>query len=69
MCQRLKRDPRTMHIPVIFLTAKADVEDEKKGLELGAVDYITKPVDYEGFANAIRQLGLFLSVIQVAENA
>jgi putative two-component system response regulator len=44
VCQRLKRDPRTMDIPVIFLTAKTEVEDEKKGLELGAVDYITKPI-------------------------
>ncbi len=44
VCRRLKHDPRTMNIPVIFLTAKAEVEDEKKGLELGAVDYITKPV-------------------------
>ncbi|MDO9317725.1 MAG: two-component system response regulator [Gammaproteobacteria bacterium] len=44
VCQRLKRDPRTMHIPVIFLTAKDQVEAEEKGLALGAVDYITKPV-------------------------
>jgi len=44
VCQRLKRDPRTMNIPVIFLTAKAELEDEKRGLELGAVDYITKPI-------------------------
>ncbi len=44
VCQQLKRDPRTMDIPVIFLTAKTEVEDEKKGLELGAVDYITKPI-------------------------
>ncbi len=44
VCQHLKGDPRTMNIPVIFLTAKAEVEDEKKGLELGAVDYITKPI-------------------------
>jgi PAS domain S-box-containing protein len=44
VCQRLKRDPKTMNIPVIFLTAKAEMEDEKKGLELGAVDYITKPI-------------------------
>ena len=44
VCRRLKRDPKTMNIPVIFLTAKSEVEDEKKGLELGAVDYITKPI-------------------------
>src|SRR5450759_1733883 len=44
VCRRLKRDSRTMNIPVIFLTAKAEVEDEMKGLELGAVDYTTKPI-------------------------
>ena len=44
VCQRLKQDPRTQNIPVIFLTAKSDVQDETRGLELGAVDYITKPI-------------------------
>jgi chemotaxis protein methyltransferase CheR len=44
VCRRLKGDPETMNIPVIFLTARSEVDDEKKGLELGAVDYITKPV-------------------------
>ena len=44
VCRQLKHDPRTTNIPVIFLTAKADVEDEKKGLDLGAIDYITKPI-------------------------
>ncbi|MDP2761243.1 MAG: response regulator [Sideroxyarcus sp.] len=44
VCQRLKRDPRTQNIPVIFLTAKSEAGDEKKGLELGAIDYITKPI-------------------------
>jgi len=44
VCQRLKHSPVTMNIPVIFLTAKTEAEDEQKGLELGAVDYITKPV-------------------------
>ncbi|MEO8409234.1 MAG: two-component system response regulator [Propionivibrio sp.] len=41
---RLQRSPGTRDIPVIFLTAKAEVEDERKGLELGAADYITKPI-------------------------
>jgi signal transduction histidine kinase len=44
VCRQLKGDPRTEGIPVIFLTAKSEVEDERKGLQLGAVDYITKPV-------------------------
>jgi putative two-component system response regulator len=44
VCKQLKCNPKTMNIPVIFLTAKTGVEDEKKGLELGAVDYITKPI-------------------------
>lgn len=43
--RELKKNSLTMDIPVIFLTAKSDVEDEMKGLELGAVDYITKPIN------------------------
>ncbi|WP_199534719.1 response regulator [Rhodoferax lacus] len=44
VCQRLKSYPPTRDIPVVFLTAKAEVADEKKGLEAGGVDYITKPI-------------------------
>jgi putative two-component system response regulator len=44
VCRRLKDHPQSQHIPVIFLTAKSDQEDEQQGLALGAVDYITKPV-------------------------
>ncbi|MBF0294241.1 MAG: two-component system response regulator [Magnetococcales bacterium] len=44
VCRQLKAKARTRDIPVIFLTAKAEVEDEKRGLDLGAVDYITKPI-------------------------
>ena len=44
VCRRLKCDPSTSDIPVIFLTARSEMEDEKKGLELGAVDYIIKPI-------------------------
>ncbi len=44
VCRRLKADGTTRDIPIIFLTARSDTEDEQKGLELGAVDYITKPI-------------------------
>jgi putative two-component system response regulator len=44
VCRRLKADAHTRDIPIIFLTAKSDIEDEQMGLALGAVDYITKPV-------------------------
>jgi putative two-component system response regulator len=44
VCQHLKADPKMQDIPVIFLTAKNEADDEKKGLELGAIDYITKPI-------------------------
>jgi len=44
VCQRLKRNSDTHGIPIIFVTAMNEKEDEKKGLEMGAVDYITKPI-------------------------
>ena len=43
VCSALKRMKQTKHIPVIFITARNTVESEEKGLDLGAVDYITKP--------------------------
>jgi len=45
VCRQLKTDPATTKIPVIFVTAKGDVSDKKKGFDLGAVDYITKPFE------------------------
>jgi putative two-component system response regulator len=44
VCKILKADKNTSHIPIIFLTAKTEIEDETRGLEIGAVDYITKPI-------------------------
>ena len=44
VCERLKGDAHTRHIPVIFLTAKSEEADEQRGLDLGAMDYITKPI-------------------------
>jgi len=45
VCTAVKSDPRTKDIPVIFLTSKIELADETKGFELGAVDYITKPIN------------------------
>ena len=44
VCRKLKQSHRTKDIPIIFVTALGEVKDEAKGLNLGAVDYITKPV-------------------------
>ncbi|WP_018151380.1 response regulator [Leeia oryzae] len=45
VCMRLKQQPNTADIPIIFLTARSESEDERKGFDLGAVDYITKPIN------------------------
>ncbi|MBF0119903.1 MAG: response regulator [Desulfobacterales bacterium] len=44
VCKKLKTNPATQDIPIIFVTAMSEVNDETKGLELGAIDYITKPI-------------------------
>jgi len=44
VCAMLKTDPQTQHIPVIFLTSQTDAQNEELGLQLGAVDYITRPI-------------------------
>ena len=45
VCQKLKENPATKDVPIIFITAMNDPQDKRKGLEIGAVDYITKPFD------------------------
>ena len=52
VCGRLKADPETASIPVVFLTARTETEDEAKGFELGAVDYIHKPFNPPSSARA-----------------
>jgi CheY-like chemotaxis protein len=64
---KLKSDEATKHIPVIVLTTTDDKVEIQKCYDLGCNVYITKPVDYDAFAVAIRQLGLFLSVMKVPE--
>jgi len=46
-CRRLKNNPHTRHIPVVFMTALTDTVDKVKGFEAGAIDYLTKPLRYE----------------------
>jgi CheY-like chemotaxis protein len=63
--ERLKADERTKHIPVICLTTVDDPRDIARCYALGCSVYITKPVDYAHFAEAIHQLGLFLSIVKI----
>ena len=63
----LKADPATCRIPVIMLTTTDDPQEVDRCYGLGCNVYITKPVEYEGFATAIRQLGLFLAVMKVPD--
>src|SRR5271155_510807 len=46
VCTRLKADPKTKDIPVIFLTGQTEIEDETRGFEVGGVDYIHKPFSH-----------------------
>ena len=55
-CRRLKQDPSLRHIPVIFLTAKAQEIEVKKGLSLGAVGYLIKPFNPMSLAAEIKQI-------------
>jgi CheY-like chemotaxis protein len=66
--RQLKGDPVTSTIPVIMLTTTDDPREVERCYQLGCNVYITKPVDYDGFINAIRQLGLFLQVVRIPRN-
>jgi DNA-binding response OmpR family regulator len=65
--RRVKENEHLKCAPVVVLTTTDDSQEIKRCYDLGCNVYITKPVNYESFAQAIRQLGLFLSVIQVPE--
>jgi DNA-binding response OmpR family regulator len=67
--KRIKENKFLKSTPVVVLTTTDDSNEIKRCYELGCNVYITKPVNYESFANAIRQLGLFFSVIKVPETA
>jgi CheY-like chemotaxis protein len=63
----IKENEHLRRAPVVVLTTTDDQREIQRCYDLGCNVYITKPVNYEGFSNAIRQLGLFFSVIQVPE--
>jgi CheY-like chemotaxis protein len=63
--RRIKASKYLKSAPVVVLTTTDDCQEIRRCYELGCNVYITKPLNYESFANAIRQLGLFFSVIQV----
>jgi CheY-like chemotaxis protein len=65
--EKIKSDERLHRTPVVVLTTTDDKVEIQRCYDLGCNVYITKPVNYESFADAIRQLGLFLAVIQVPE--
>jgi DNA-binding response OmpR family regulator len=67
--RRVKESKYLKCVPVVVLTTADDSHEIKRCYELGCNVYITKPVNYETFANAIRQLGLFFSVIQIPQTA
>ncbi len=63
--RRLKADPATASIPVIVLTTTDDPREIERCYALGCNVYITKPVDYEAFIEAVRRLGFFLQVVKL----
>ena len=63
--RRIKGDSELSKLPVIMLTTTDDPREIAKCHEMGCSSYITKPIDYENFVYAIRQLGLFLLIVEV----
>ena len=59
----VKGDPRTQAIPVVVLTSSREESDLMKSYKLGANAYIQKPLDFDAFRQAVKQLGLFWLVV------
>ena len=57
--QRVRADERTKLLPVVIITSSNEERDRLAGYELGANSYVQKPVEFEGFTEAVRQLGLY----------
>jgi len=65
--ERMRNGESTRRIPVIILTTTDDTREVSRCYELGCNVYVTKPVDYEQFSDAIRKLGLFMAVLMIPE--
>lgn len=65
--ERMKANEQTKRIPVVILTTTDDTREVERCYNLGCNVYITKPVDYEQFAEAIHKIGLFLSVVTIPD--
>lgn len=65
--RRLKADEHLKRVPVVVLTTTDDKKEVERCYDLGCNVYITKPVEYQQFAEAVRQLGMFFSVVQIPE--
>jgi len=63
--RQLKEDPELRKLPVIMLTTTDDQREVGRCHSLGCSNYIVKPVDYVRFSDAIKQLGLFISLVQI----
>lgn len=63
--ERLKADERTKQIPVVVLTTTDDAREVSRCYSLGCNVYVTKPVEYDEFSEAIRKLGLVLSIVTI----
>ena len=64
--RRLKADRRTSRVPTIMLTTTDDPREIERCYQLGCNVYVTKPVEYDAFMEAIRRLGFFLQIVKIA---
>ena len=61
--RRMREDDRTRLLPVVILTTSVEEQDRLRGYDLGANSYVRKPVDFDQFMEAVRQLGLYWLIL------
>lgn len=61
--EQLRANPKTRHVPIVILTSSSQEQDMIRGYDLGANSFVRKPVDFEQFLEAARQLGLYWLVL------